>query len=176
MAVRASKHTALASLAFLLSLSSPAISDEPGCGAPHLSEDEVFLASNYFINDQTAVLERQILYVDSYRTVIGAYVASSTDNKPRDALAFFLEGRPSPSSEVKGMVIEFRDDASQLRRPIYDAAKKTITIFLLALRYQPLKDALDICAPVYAQYREFASGHVWADVHVGPSNTGTGRR
>lgn len=169
------KHAVVAGFTLLLNFSSSASSDEPSCGSPHLSEEEVFLASQSLVDDQTAVLKRQILYVDTYRPVIGGYIISPIDNRPRDTLAFFLEGRPSSSSQVSAMVIEFRDDASQLRRPIYDAANKTIRIFLLPFRYQPLKDALDSCAPVYAQYREFASGHVWADVHVGAVTAGTGR-
>ncbi|MCB1455762.1 MAG: hypothetical protein KDJ51_05880 [Nitratireductor sp.] len=171
-----SSRMPFAIVALILGLAaSPVLADEPGCGGAPVTEQEIFNASEKLLGTADASLERQILFVDTYRPVVGAYIPSSADTRPRDSVTFFLAGRPSPSSSVNAMTIQFRDDGTVLPRPSYNATTKTINVFVADRRYQAIKDLLDSCAPVYAQYREFNGGHVWADLHVGAVRAGNGR-
>lgn len=149
----------------------PASANGSSCGSHVKNAATIFNAEKTLgtaPNPKTTSLEEhQILFVKTWRAVVSSAVLSSAKPDTIPGLALFINGKPSPSSQVTNAVIEFRPVGAKLRRANYVKARKQIRFFLPVNYYEAFIRSLKVCAPIYMQYRRYSNGHIFADIHHG---------
>ena len=147
-----------AALMLLLMLPLPALA-EPA-HAQYLPADELSLR-------QGEPEQQQLMQVTEYSIVAGSQRQSNQQPIPvTSPLSLHLKGKPvNKGATISDVLIRFDGESKSLKKPAYDAASRTLTLFYPPSQYRTLVDLLRN-EKVYCQFLSYANGHVWADLHT----------
>ena len=111
--------------------------------------------------------EHQILFVMKFSYVAGHSRVSSQNTRTSSHLLLNLSGKPSPSTKVERAHVNFWPGTKTLPPPSYLDKQKLIIMNFPMSKYPAIDRMLRQSNKVYAQFREYSNGHLWADIHVG---------
>lgn len=148
-----------AALILLLTLPLPALA-EP-MHAQYLPPDELSLREG-------EPEQQQLLQITDYSIVVGNQRQSNQQPIPVTfPLSLHLKGKPmNKGATISAVLIHFDGESKSLKKPAYDEASRTLTLYYPASQYRVLVDLLR-SEKVYCQFLSYANGHVWADLHTG---------
>jgi hypothetical protein len=148
-----------AALMLLLTLPLPALA-EP-MHAQYLPPDELSVREG-------EPEQQQLLQITDYSVVVGSQRQSNQQPIPvTSPLTLRLKGKPmNKGATISEVLIHFDGESKSLKKPAYDGANRTLTLYYPASQYRVLVDLLRN-EKVYCQFLSYANGHVWADVHTG---------
>lgn len=112
--------------------------------------------------------QQQLLRVTEYSVVAGNQRQSSQQPIPvTSPLSLRLKGKPlNKGASISQVVVHFDSGESKsLKKPNYDDASRTLTLYYPLAQYRILMDLLRN-EKVYCQFLSYANGHVWADLHT----------
>ncbi len=117
---------------------------------------------------ETAPEQQQLLQVTEFTAVMGNHRLSNQQPIPVTApLSLLLKGKPlNKGATLSQVFITFDAESKSLKKPVYDAASKTLTLNYPLVQYRVILDLLRNDT-VYVQFLTYANGHVWADLHTG---------
>ncbi|MCB2502562.1 hypothetical protein KQ692_15820, partial [Listeria monocytogenes] len=76
-----------------------------------------------------------------------------------------LKGKPlSKGATLAQVLIQFDSEGKSLKKPVYDAGTRTLTLNYPLAQYPAWLDLLRN-QTVYCQFLAYPNGHVWADLH-----------
>lgn len=112
--------------------------------------------------------QQQLLQVSEYSVVLGNQRQSSQQPIPITTPALLrLKGKPlNKGGEITQVLISFDSDGKSLKKPSYDSASHTLSLYYPLSAYPQLLDLLRN-GPVYCQFLSYPNGHIWADLHSG---------
>ena len=148
-----------AALMLLLTLPLPALA-EP-MHAQYLPPDELSVREG-------EPEQQQLLQVTEYSVVVGSQRQSNQQPIPvTSPLSLSLKGKPmNKGATISQVLIHFDGESKSLKKPAYDQASRTLTLYYPPSQYRVLVDLLRN-EKVYCQFLSYANGHVWADLHTG---------
>ncbi|WP_110948188.1 hypothetical protein [Pseudomonas bohemica] len=148
-----------AALMLLLTLPLPALA-EP-MHAQYLPPDELSVREG-------EPEQQQLLQITDYSIVVGSQRQSNQQPIPvTSPLSLRLKGKPmNKGATISEVLIHFDGESKSLKKPAYDEASRTLTLYYPASQYRVLVDLLR-SEKVYCQFLSYANGHVWADLHTG---------
>lgn len=148
-----------AALMLLLTLPLPALA-EP-MHAQYLPPDELSVREG-------EPEQQQLLQITDYSIVVGSQRQSNQQPIPvTSPLSLRLKGKPmNKGATISEVLIHFDGESKSLKKPTYDEASRTLTLYYPASQYRVLVDLLR-SEKVYCQFLSYANGHVWADLHTG---------
>lgn len=148
-----------AALMLLLALPLPALA-EP-MHAQYLPPDELSVREG-------EPEQQQLLQITEYSVVVGSQRQSNQQPIPvTSPLVLRLKGKPmNKGATLSEVLIHFDGESKSLKKPTYDEASRTLTLYYPATQYRVLMDLLRN-EKVYCQFLSYANGHVWADLHTG---------
>ncbi|HXR01129.1 MAG TPA: hypothetical protein VN798_12125 [Pseudomonas sp.] len=148
-----------AALMLLLSLPLPALA-EP-MHAQYLPPDELSVREG-------EPEQQQLLQITEYWVVVGSQRQSNQQPIPvTSPVTLRLKGKPmNKGATISDVLIHFDGESKSLKKPTYDAASRTLTLYYPATQYRVVVDLLRT-EKVYCQFLSYANGHVWADLHTG---------
>lgn len=148
-----------AALMLLLTLPLPALA-EP-MHAQYLPPDELSVREG-------EPEQQQLLQITDYSIVVGSQRQSNQQPIPvTSPLSLRLKGKPmNKGATISEVLIHFDGESKSLKKPTYDQASRTLTLYYPASQYRVLVDLLR-SEKVYCQFLSYANGHVWADLHTG---------
>ncbi|KQQ50917.1 hypothetical protein ASF84_21300 [Pseudomonas sp. Leaf127] len=115
--------------------------------------------------------QQQLLLVTEYSVVVGNQRPSNLQPIPvTSPLSILLKGKPlNKGATVTQVQIHFDGaESKSLKKPGYDDASRTLTLYYPQSHYPVLVDLLRN-EKVYCQFLTYANGHVWADLHTAGS-------
>jgi hypothetical protein len=112
--------------------------------------------------------QQQLMQVTDYSVVVGAQRQSSQQPIPvTSPLLIRLKGKSlNKGATINQVLINFDGESKSLKKPVYDASGKTLTLYYPLAQYRVVIDLLRNDT-VYCQFLSYANGHVWADLHTG---------
>lgn len=112
--------------------------------------------------------EQQLIQITEFSVVAGSQRQSDQQPIPiTSPLMLRLKGKPlSRGATLSQVIVHFDGESKTLKKPSYDAAKRTLTLTYPLNQYRVLLDLLRN-GPVYCQFLSYPNGHVWADLHTG---------
>ncbi len=129
--------------------------------------------AQYLPPDELSVREgepeqQQLLQITDYSIVVGSQRQSNQQPIPvTSPLSLRLKGKPmNKGATISEVLIHFDGENKSLKKPTYDEAGRTLTLYYPASQYRVLVDLLRN-EKVYCQFLSYANGHVWADLHTG---------
>ncbi|MFJ3486397.1 hypothetical protein ACIPL1_23790 [Pseudomonas sp. NPDC090202] len=148
-----------AALMLLLTLPLPALA-EP-MHAQYLPPDEMSVRDG-------EPEQQQLLQITEYSVVVGSQRLSNQQPIPvTSPVLVRLKGKPmNKGATISEVLIHFDGESKSLKKPGYDAASRTLTLYYPANQYRTLMDLLRN-EKLYVQFLSYANGHVWADLHTG---------
>ncbi|MFJ4141228.1 hypothetical protein [Pseudomonas sp. NPDC089734] len=116
--------------------------------------------------------QQQLLQITEYSVVIGNQRQSNQQPIPvTSPLLLRLKGKPlNKGATISEVLIHFDGESKSLKKPTYDDASRTLTLYYPVNQYRALVDLLRN-EKVYCQFLTYANGHVWADLHTGVLRT-----
>lgn len=112
--------------------------------------------------------QQQLLRVTEYSVVAGNQRQSSQQPIPvTSPLSLRLKGKPlNKGATISQVLVHFDSGESKsLKKPNYDEASRTLTLYYPLAEYRVLIDLLR-SEKVYCQFLSYANGHIWADLHT----------
>ncbi|WNW13464.1 hypothetical protein RRX38_20650 [Pseudomonas sp. DTU_2021_1001937_2_SI_NGA_ILE_001] len=111
--------------------------------------------------------QQQLMLITEYSVVVGNQRPSNQQPIPVTApLSISLRGKPlNKGATLSEVQIHFDGESKSLKRPSFDAASRTLTLYYPQSHYRTLVDLLRN-EKVYCQFLVYANGHVWADLHT----------
>jgi hypothetical protein len=148
-----------AALMLLLTLPLPALA-EP-MHAQYLPPDELSVREG-------EPEQQQLLQVTEYSVVVGSQRQSNQQPIPvTSPLTLSLKGKPmNKGATITQVLVHFDGESKSLKKPTFDQASRTLTLYYPPSQYRVLVDLLRN-EKVYCQFLSYANGHVWADLHTG---------
>ena len=148
-----------AALMLLLALPLPALAEPKH--AQYLPPDELSVREG-------EPEQQQLLQITEYSVVVGSQRQSNQQPIPvTSPLVLRLKGKPmNKGATLSEVLIHFDGESKSLKKPTYDEASRTLTLYYPATQYRVLMDLLRN-EKVYCQFLSYANGHVWADLHTG---------
>ena len=149
------------SAALLLTLSLPLAAAPAPMHAQFLPPDDLTL--------RDAVPEQQqLLQVTEYSVVIGSQRQSNQQPIPvTSPLLVRLKGKPlNKGATISQVLLNFDGESKSLKKPMFDAQSKTLTLYYPLAQYRVVMDLLRNDT-VYCQFLSYSNGHIWADLHTG---------
>jgi hypothetical protein len=112
--------------------------------------------------------QQQLLQITEYSVVVGTQRQSNQQPIPvTSPVILRLKGKPmNKGATISEVLIHFDGESKSLKKPTYDDASRTLTLYYPATQYRVLVDLLRN-EKVYCQFLSYASGHIWADIHTG---------
>jgi len=112
--------------------------------------------------------QQQLMQVTDYSVVVGAQRQSSQQPIPvTSPLVIRLKGKSlNKGATINQVLINFDGESKSLKKPVYDASGKTLTLYYPLAQYRVVIDLLRNDT-VYCQFLSYANGHIWADLHTG---------
>ena len=149
------------SAALLLSLSLPLAAAPAPLHGQFLPPDDLTLRDS--VPEQ-----QQLLQVTEYSVVIGSQRQSNQQPIPVTSPVWVrLKGKPlNKGATISEVLISFDGEGKSLRKPVFDAKTRTLTLNYPASQYRVVLDLLRNDT-LYVQFLSYANGHIWADVHTG---------
>ncbi|MGV8637856.1 hypothetical protein ACV35N_38325, partial [Pseudomonas aeruginosa] len=78
-----------------------------------------------------------------------------------------MKGKPpSKGASLAPVLVQFDSEGKSLKKPVYEAGTRTLTLNYPLAQYPALLDLLRN-QTVYCQFLAYPNGHVWADLHTG---------
>jgi len=117
--------------------------------------------------------QQQLMQVTDYSVVVGAQRQSSQQPIPvTSPVLIRLKGKPlNKGATISQVLVNFDGESKSLKKPIYDATTRTLTLFYPMAQYRVVLDLLRNDT-VYCQFLSYANGHIWADLHTGAVKRG----
>lgn len=112
--------------------------------------------------------QQQLLQVTEYSVVVGNQRQSNQQPIPvTSPLLLRLKGKPlSKGATIRQVLISFDGESKTLKKPVFDSASKTLSLYYPLAQYRVIMDLLRNDT-VYCQFLTYANGHIWADLHTG---------
>ncbi|MDD2051897.1 hypothetical protein NPS46_04940 [Pseudomonas putida] len=112
--------------------------------------------------------QQQLLQITEYSVVVGNQRQSNQQPIPvTSPLLVRLKGKPlSKGATVRQVLISFDGESKSLKKPVFDSASKTLSLYYPLAQYRVIMDLLRNDT-VYCQFLTYANGHIWADLHTG---------
>ncbi|AAG08030.1 MULTISPECIES: hypothetical protein [Pseudomonas] len=117
---------------------------------------------------QEAPEQQQLIQITEYSVVLGNQRQSNQQPIPITTPTLLrLKGKPlSKGATLAQVLIQFDSEGKSLKKPVYDAGTRTLTLNYPLAQYPALLDLLRN-QTVYCQFLAYPNGHVWADLHTG---------
>ncbi|WP_348748747.1 hypothetical protein [Pseudomonas rhodesiae] len=112
--------------------------------------------------------QQQLLQVTEYAVVVGNQRQSNQQPIPvTSPLMIRLKGKPlNKGATIAQVVLNFDAESKSLKKPVFDAKARTLTLSYPMAQYRVIVDLLRNDT-VYVQFLGYANGHIWADLHTG---------
>lgn len=112
--------------------------------------------------------QQQLLQVTEFSVVVGSQRQSNQQPIPvTSPLLVRLKGKPlNKGATISQVLLTFDGESKSLKKPAFDSASKTLTLYYPLTQYRVILDLLRNDT-LYVQFLTYANGHIWADVHTG---------
>lgn len=142
-----------------------------------LAHDELYGSNQIRSLDKVRsanLAEHQVLIVKTFAYIAGQSKHSSQNTVTDSHLDLKITGNSSPSSDVEQVWITFWPEIEKLPKPSYSASAKRIKMHFPLSKHRSVDLMLRTARTVYAQFRAYANGHLWADLHTEHIEVGLG--
>ena len=144
----------------------------PLAAAPAVMHGQFLPPDDLTLRD-TSPEQQQLLQVTEYSVVVGRQRQSNQQPIPvTSPVLIRLKGKPlNKGATISQVLVNFDGESKSLKKPIYDATTRTLTLFYPMAQYRVVLDLLRNDT-VYCQFLSYANGHIWADLHTGAVKRG----
>ena len=116
--------------------------------------------------------QQQLLQITDYSVVVGSQRQSNQQPIPvTSPVLIRLKGKSlNKGANISQVLVNFDGESKSLKKPVYDAATRTLSLYYPMAQYRVVMDLLRNDT-LYCQFLSYANGHVWADLHTGTVRT-----
>lgn len=139
----------------------------PLAAAPAVMHGQFLPPDDLSLRD-TSPEQQQLLQITDYSVVVGSQRQSNQQPIPiTSPVLIRLKGKSlNKGASISQVLVNFDGESKSLKKPVYDAATRTLSLYYPMAQYRVVMDLLRNDT-LYCQFLSYANGHVWADLHTG---------